>query len=70
MRYIYFKCHSIKYDKKPPKEDDSFVGIHNGLSRKSFDFVYKIASKFDLDNADAKLENGLLHIVTFLLFLK
>jgi len=54
---------NIKYDKKQPKQDDSFVGIHNGLSRKSFDFVYKIASKFDLDNADAKLENGLLHIV-------
>jgi len=54
---------SIKYDKKPPKEDESFVGIHNGLSRKSFNFIYKIASKFDLDNADAKLENGLLHIV-------
>lgn len=54
---------SIKYDKKPPEEDDSFVGIHNGLSRKSFNFVHKISSKFDLDNADAKLENGLLHIV-------
>lgn len=53
----------IKYDKKPPKEDDSFVGIHNGLSRKSFNFVYKISSKFDLDQTDAKLENGLLHIV-------
>jgi HSP20 family protein len=53
----------IKYDKKPPKEDDSFVGIHNGLSRKSFDFMYKISSKFDLEAADAKLENGLLHIV-------
>lgn len=53
----------IKYDKKPPKEDDSFVGIHNGLSRKSFDFLYKISPKFDLEQSVAKLENGLLHIV-------
>ena len=53
----------IKYEKQPAKQDDTFVGIHNGLSRKSFDFMYKISSKFDLDKTDAKLENGLLHVV-------
>jgi len=36
--------------------------IHNGLSKKSFDLRYKIAPKFDLNNIDAALTNGLLEI--------
>jgi HSP20 family protein len=36
--------------------------IHRGLSKKSFNLAYKISSKFNLPEAEAKLENGLLEI--------
>ena len=36
--------------------------IHRGLSKKSFNLGYKISSKYDLNKADGKLENGLLEI--------
>lgn len=50
----------IKY-KKEDKQDKSNV-IYSGIKRSSFDLAWKIASKFDLSKADAKMENGLLSI--------
>lgn len=36
--------------------------LHRGISRKSFNLGYRIASKFDLNRADAEMNNGLLKI--------
>ena len=53
---------SISYHK--PKDDDKLHEgyIYHGLSRKSFNFGYKIAPKYDLSQASAEMENGLLKI--------
>ena len=53
----------LKISYKKPKEENFHEGtIHNGLSKKSFDLRYKIAPKFDLTQADASLNHGLLEI--------
>lgn len=36
--------------------------IHKGIARRSFNLGYKVASKYDLSQADAEMENGLLKI--------
>jgi len=36
--------------------------IHRGIARRSFNLGYKIASKFNLADADAEMVNGLLKI--------
>ena len=36
--------------------------IHRGIARRSFNLGYKIASKFNLTDAAAEIENGLLKI--------
>jgi len=52
----------ISYD-KPEDEKELHPGtIHRSLSKKSFNLGYKISSKYDLNKADGKLENGLLEI--------
>ena len=55
----------LKISYKKPDEDDTLHPgmIHRGLSRRSFDLGYKISAKYDLSNAEAKLENGLLEII-------
>ena len=35
---------------------------HSGIKRSSFNFGWKIARRFELAKADAKMENGLLHL--------
>ena len=45
------------------KEDEPIkTYIHKGIAKRSFNLGYKIASKFDLSNAEAEMENGLLKI--------
>ena len=36
--------------------------LHKGISRKSFNLGYRIASRFALSKAEAQMENGLLKI--------
>lgn len=36
--------------------------IHRGIAKRSINIGYKISSQFDLSQADAKMENGLLKI--------
>ena len=52
----------IAYD----KDDNEKVGdkrfYHSGIKRSSFNFGWKIARRFELAKADAKMENGLLAI--------
>jgi len=51
----------IRYD-KIPEDKISHNYIHRGIARRSFSLGYKIASKFDLSQAEASMENGLLTI--------
>ena len=48
--------------KKSETEEFHEGTIYNGLSKKSFNLGYKIAPKFDLNDATAELVNGLLTI--------
>lgn len=55
----------INYN-KPKEEDCCEVNdcnyIYKGVARRSFNLGYKIASKFDLSQAEASMKNGLLKI--------
>ena len=44
------------------KEEENIDFIHKGIAKRSFNFGWKIDSKFDLSKAVAKFENGLLTI--------
>ena len=50
----------INYTKTKEEEDVDY--IHKGIAKRSFNFGWKIDSKFDLSKAIAKFENGLLTI--------
>jgi len=50
----------INYTKAKEEEDVDY--IHKGIAKRSFNFGWKIDSKFDLSKAIAKFENGLLTI--------
>ena len=57
----------ISYDKSKTEgidtEDLGLVRyIHRGISKRSINIGYKISSQFDLSQADARMENGLLKI--------
>lgn len=57
----------ISYDKaKTEGIDTEELGlvryIHRGIAKRSINIGYKISSQFDLSQADAKMENGLLKI--------
>jgi len=55
----------ISYTKK---EEDKCCDVndcnylHKGIARRSFNLGYKVASKFNLSNAEAEMKNGLLKI--------
>ena len=49
----------IRY-KKQDTDEKNFV--YRGIKRSSFDLAWKVASKFDLSKAEAKMEKGLLSI--------
>jgi len=36
--------------------------IHKGISKRSFNLGYKVANKYDLSQAEAEMENGLLKV--------
>ena len=47
------------------KSDESYEDReyhYSGIAKRSFSFGYKVANKFRLSEADAKMENGLLRI--------
>jgi len=49
--------------KKEDTEETERKFFHRGITRKSFDLGYRIPlSKYDLSNAEAEMENGLLRI--------
>lgn len=52
----------VSYEKPEGKTDFHEGYIHKGLSKKSFSLGYKISTKYDLSDAQATMENGLLTI--------
>jgi HSP20 family molecular chaperone IbpA len=50
----------VTYEKNDDGEIANF--IHKGIARRSFNLGYKVSSRFDLQNADAQMNNGLLKI--------
>ena len=50
----------IRYKKEEKPEERTVV--YKGIKRSSFDLAWKVASKFDLSQADAKMDKGLLSI--------
>ena len=52
----------ISYQRFEKKEYEDRTYIHQGVAKRSFNLGYKIASKFDLSQAEAMMENGLLAI--------
>ena len=54
----------IRYDKnnQQPQDKTSHNYIHRGIARRSFSLGYRIASKFNLSQSEATMENGLLSI--------
>ncbi len=52
----------VTYEKDGENENDVTNYIHKGIARRSFNLGYKISSRFDLQNADAQMNNGLLTI--------
>ena len=52
----------VTYEKDGESEIDVTNFIHRGIARRSFNLGYKISSRFDLQNGDAQMDNGLLLI--------
>lgn len=52
----------VTYEKNGESEIDVTNFIHKGIARRSFNLGYKVSSRFDLQNADAQMDNGLLLI--------
>jgi len=52
----------VTYEKNGESEIDVTNFIHKGIARRSFNLGYKIASRFDIQNADAQMIIGLLTI--------
>lgn len=52
----------VTYEKDEDNDSDVTNFIHKGVARRSFNLGYKVSSRFDLQNADAVMENGLLTI--------
>ncbi len=52
----------INYSKTKDESDDSRIYQSKGIARRSFNLAYKIASKYNLADAKAQMENGLLII--------
>lgn len=52
----------ITYEKPKETENSDRTYVHRGLSKKSFNLAYKIASRYDLESTTAKMNDGLLKI--------
>ena len=57
LKISYAKDHELE---KYQNEDYNYS--HKGIARRSFNLGYKVASRYDLSQAEAEMENGLLKI--------
>ena len=58
-----------KEQSKSITKDNTKKYYYNGLTKRAFSFGYKVATRFNLTEAEAEMENGLLivkvpHLVT------
>ena len=52
----------VSYDKDENINNLNREYHYSGIAKRSFNFGYKVANKFNLSKVDAKMENGLLNI--------
>lgn len=52
----------VRYEKSGKEDNNARQYITQGIAKRSFNIGYKIVSRFDLSQADAKFENGLLQV--------
>ena len=52
----------VSYEKPEIKEDENTNWLVRSITRKSFNFGWKISNKFDLSTIQAKMDKGLLSI--------
>ena len=52
----------ISHNKNIAELDTEQEYIHKGIARRSFSLGYKVANKYDLSQAEAEMENGLLKV--------
>ena len=58
---IHVEGDTLRVKYKNPKTDELNIKyLQRGITRRSFDLAWKIASKFDLNKLDAFLDKGLL----------
>jgi HSP20 family protein len=55
-------CLRVSYNKKEETENSNNKYIQRGITRKSFDFAWKISDKFNLKKIEASMDKGLLKI--------
>jgi len=53
----------VIYEKPKEEISNDITYQQRGITRKSFNLGWKLASRFDLDNSDARFVNGLLEIL-------
>ena len=52
----------LRVEYKKEKGSDGAEYIQRNISKRSFNFGWRISRRFDLSKLDAKLQNGLLHL--------
>ena len=56
----------VGYNKEELEDTDETPGrdyYYQGIAKRSFNFGYKVAPRFNLSKAEAEMENGLLNII-------
>ena len=52
----------VSYNREDNTENPNKEYYYQGIAKRSFNFGYKVATRFDLLKADATMENGLLSV--------
>lgn len=52
----------ISHQSTEKESEDTPKYFHRGISKRSFNFGYRIPSRFDMSNANAEMKNGLLNV--------
>ena len=50
----------VSHNKKKTESDNDVHYYHSGISRRSFNFGWKVSRRFDLSKAEAAMDRGLL----------
>lgn len=52
----------VSYNKEQEESEETKTWIQRGIAKRAFSFGWKIGNKFDLNQIDATIDNGLLSI--------